>query len=477
MEDRRGFLKKSIGAVTLFAGHRLLVNEAGYKEGTLKAFDLKVAIEEDIYRYEPANNGASPMFGYGMTSVVRSGDDLFASGLETIPGVEGLSNCRWLLFKRYPSGWKLEVKDLINLTREPASLAIYDRETVLVSVNPKQADSCVEYCLTHPEILSFDRKNLHFPYQRLIPEWKNNPGFMDHSYRGFATDPKNKELILFQNYMYHHAEWSFLDRHGRWSASGSIKWPLEAYAGKEVPLRLCHSNTAIKDRKVSFFAAADVMEPVEEWKKYKMELTGEKQGEWVFRRLFFGWSDDITKGQFHPWVEIANRDKTGGNIYNRDLWLSPDGRAYLLWTEKAIDERLRDRFFPSEKQENAILCAIVENGKILRRITVLSSKEGDAETLVPGTARFHAKPDGRLFVIYYVSGSRADGSKISENRIIEIDKHGRIGKSVVVPLRKPFITFHTANERAGCEPSDWLDIVGGQENKTAMISFASVRII
>ncbi|MBN1853217.1 MAG: hypothetical protein JW829_10855 [Pirellulales bacterium] len=43
-----------------------------------------VEIEEDIYQYEPADNGAGPMWCHGSTCLVRLGENLFASGLEIV---------------------------------------------------------------------------------------------------------------------------------------------------------------------------------------------------------------------------------------------------------------------------------------------------------------------------------------------------------------------------------------------------------
>ena len=51
----------------------------------------------------------------------------------------------------------------------------------------------------------------------------------------------------------------------------------------------------------------------------------------------------------HP-VEIASRDRTCGWIFPCDLHLAPDGSVHLLWSERAIDERLRTRFFPEARQ-------------------------------------------------------------------------------------------------------------------------------
>ena len=59
-----------------------------------------VETEESIYTYTPADNGAGPLWCYGSTCLVRIGDRLFASGLETLKDQKPLNNCRWLLFKR-----------------------------------------------------------------------------------------------------------------------------------------------------------------------------------------------------------------------------------------------------------------------------------------------------------------------------------------------------------------------------------------
>src|ERR1041384_6894486 len=42
-----------------------------------------VELEEDVYSYESANNGAGPMWCSGSTCLARTGGDVFASGLET----------------------------------------------------------------------------------------------------------------------------------------------------------------------------------------------------------------------------------------------------------------------------------------------------------------------------------------------------------------------------------------------------------
>src|SRR5688572_10029389 len=66
----------------------------------------RVEAEEEVYTYEPANNGAGPLWCHGSTCLVRVGEDMFASGLETLRDAKPLNNCRWTLFTRGTNGWK-----------------------------------------------------------------------------------------------------------------------------------------------------------------------------------------------------------------------------------------------------------------------------------------------------------------------------------------------------------------------------------
>ncbi|MHC4353972.1 MAG: hypothetical protein ACYS0H_14785, partial [Planctomycetota bacterium] len=199
-----------------------------------------------------------------------------------------------------------------------------------------------------------------------MPVWSGQPKFTEHSYRSFAADGPNHELILFQNVGYTHAEWAFLDRNGRWSAQGRLKWPWGAEYEKPQPIRVCYPNVAIKNREVHFCGVSDIIEPNPQWRAFKKEITG-RNWDYDFRRLFYTWSPDITTDKFKPWVEIASREKTCGWIMPCDLWPAPDGDVHILWTERALDERLREKFFPAEKQSHSLKYAVVRDGKIVLR--------------------------------------------------------------------------------------------------------------
>ncbi|MCX5643272.1 MAG: hypothetical protein NTZ17_01100 [Phycisphaerae bacterium] len=434
-----------------------------------------VEIEEDVYSYKPADNGAGPLWCQGSTCLARIGDDLFAGGLETIPGVKPLNNCRWMLFHRGEQGWQKVCFDPSGRTREPCPLAGFPDGRLFVSVNPTlNTDPNTYSGPARPEILQFAARDAGKVERTLLPEWSGNPKFTEHSYRSFAADGPNREMILLQNVGYTHAEWTFLNRDGQWSVQGQLKWPWGADYVKPEPIRVCYPDVALRNREVHFCGVSDIVEPNPEWRAFKKQLTG-RDWDYDFRRLFYAWSPDITTGKFEPWVEIASREKTCGWINPGDLWIAPNGDVHILWTQKALDERLRAKFFPGEKQSYALNYAVLRKGAVVSRRTLLVAEEGKSNER-PGRGRFQITPDNRLFVFFYVSGANSAGKPISENRLLEILPDGSASNPVSVPLKKPFTDFFTATIRAGSPPSKTLELLGTRQGSNATISYARIRI-
>ena len=56
--------------------------------------------EEMICTYEPANNGAGPLWCHGSPTIVRDGNRVFATVPETGKDARPLCNTRWQLFCR-----------------------------------------------------------------------------------------------------------------------------------------------------------------------------------------------------------------------------------------------------------------------------------------------------------------------------------------------------------------------------------------
>ncbi len=432
-----------------------------------------VEAEEDVYTYTNADNGAGPLWCHGSTCLVRVGNDVLASGLETLSNVKPLNNCRWTLYGRGTSGWQVEQVDPTGRTREPCPLVGFSDGRLFLSANPTLTGEGTYAGPARPEILQFSARDTKAPFDRLLPVWDGNPAFTEHSYRSFAADGPGRELILFQNIGYTHAEWAFRDRAGKWVAQGQLRWPDGSEYPKPQPVRVCYPDVMLKNRAVHFCGVSDIVEPYPEWRAFKKQLTG-NEWDYDFRRLFYTWTPDISREKFRPWVEIASRDKTCGWISPGDLWLGPDGTAHIVWTERTLDERLRAKFFPEARQSHALNYAIVRDGKVVFRRTLLVAEEGKA-SVAGSCPRFQVTPDNRLFVIYYASGTGPEGKAVSENRLLEIHPGGEVSAPVVVPFKKPFTAYFTATVRGGSPPSRTIELLGQREGTPLTMRYARVR--
>ena len=432
------------------------VTGAGAQQPLLPAVD----VQEQIYTYEPADNGAGPLWCYGSTCLVRIGDDVFASGLETLKGQKPLNNCRWLLFKRTGQGWQLLQADPQGRTREPCPLGGFPDGRLFLSANPTLTEPGAYNGSAQPEVLQFSATSPAAPPVTMVPPWSEKAAFTEHSYRGFCADGPRRELLLFNILGYTEYHWSFMDREGKWSSQGKLMFPPGNEYEVPEPIRCCYPELALVDRSVHVLAVSDIIEPVKAWREEKLKLNAGRQWDYDFRRLFYTSTPDITKTAFAPWVEIASREKTAGHITNLDIWVDPQGRAHLLWLDESLwDLRMREKFFPGVPHTYSLNTCVVDKGQVIERATLASGGEGLSQE-IPGYARFHATPDGRLFVFYYCSGVNAQGAGVSENRIMEVFPDGTHGEPVRVPLEHPFTSFMTATERGGSPPSNDLEVLG-----------------
>ncbi len=433
-----------------------------------------VEAEETVYQFTPADNGAGPMWCSGSTCLVRIDDRLFASGLETLAEFPPLNNCRWTLYERDQTGWQLRHRDPAGRTREPCPLAAFPSGQLFLSANPTLTSPPLTAGPAQPQILRWNVADISAPPETLLPTWDGTPQFTEHSYRSLAADGARGELILLQNIGMTHAEWTFCDAGGHWSAHGRLVWPWGAEYDPPQPIRVCYPTVMLRDRAVYFCGVSDIVEPYARWREYKKQLTG-RDWDYDFRRLFYTWSPDITTGRFEPWVEIASRDKTCGWIGPCDLLAADDGRVHILWTERALDPRLRQEFFPDARQSHALNYAIVSEGRIVHQRSLVLAEEGGADELALA-ARFHPTPDGRLCVFYYVSGRDAAGRPVSENRVLELLPDGTSSSPVRVPLQTPLSSFFTATVRAGSPASERLDLLGQRAGRGDTIHYARVRL-
>ena len=383
---------------------------------------------------------------------------------------------RWVLFQLTEKGWKRMQADPTGRQREGCPLGIFADGRLVLTSNPTLTKPEDYNGPAQPQLLVFDTKNLGAAPRVSLPQWSANPGFSEHSYRGFCADGPNHEALYFNNYGYDSIYWSFLDRNGKWSSSGKLATPWGAEFEKPEAIRICYHNMALRNRAVHTMGVSDIIEPVRPWREFKLVLHGGKVWDYDFRRLYYCYTPDITKEPWKPWVLVADCDKTCGHITNLDMWLDGQGRAHLLWLEQSVwDTRVRDKFFPDEPQTYALMYGIVDQGKVVRKTRLAFGGEKQTSKEIPGYGRFQATPDGRLFVFYYAGGADAQGRSVSENRLLEILPDGTLSAPVRVPLEHPFTTFMTATERGGSAPSATLDILGA--NDQPGINYARVSLL
>ncbi len=183
----------------------------------------------------------------------------------------------------------------------------------------------------------------------------------------------------------------------------------------------------------------------------------------------------MTRQPFRPWLEIASRDKTCGWISPGDLWAAPDGAVHIVWTERAIDERLRAKFFPEAKQRHALNHAVLRDGKVQSRRTLIAADEGQPG-LIASLPRFQITPDRQIFLFCHVQGTDEAGKPFTGNRLMQLRPDGSVAGAVNVPLAHPLTSYFTATPRGGSAPSRTLDLLGNRADTPNTIAYARIRI-
>jgi hypothetical protein len=415
---------------------------------------VEVLAEEDVYTLTPPNNGSGPLWSYGCTQVARLGRDVFISQMETGEGVPLLANTRWRLLRRTDAGWRMAAEADGYRQREPCSVATTSDRRLFLYVNDSVEPPGTKYGRCEPHLLKFECSK-PLVASKIMPSWQGEPHYTDHSYRGFAADRRRHRLLMLnidaktsvQNAC-------LLSAKGDTLATGSITFPIRA----------CYPQVALENAAVHVLAIGDIVEPVQEWRAYKFEQT-KSAWDYVFRILYYTWTPDITRHGFARPVEIANVDKTAGHIANQDLWISPAGEAYILYTEREVQNGLvRDRFFPGKSIIGSLYLAVVKDGEIRSRRTLIAGAAGSE----PGCARFHVAEDGKLYAVVHVTGPEAG------DKLMQVYPPIENPPLVAIPLKKPFGAFCLASVRAGNKPSAIIDLHGQtQGNK---LSYAQIRI-
>ncbi|MEW6750877.1 MAG: hypothetical protein AB1505_07855 [Candidatus Latescibacterota bacterium] len=432
-----------------------------------------VEIEEPLYTFAPANNGAGPLWCHGSTVLARQGDEVFFAGLETLPDQVPLNNCRWVLHRRGPRGWEEVHRDATGRTREPSPVALLGNGALLVSANPTLTAPGTYGGAARPAVFRFAAGDAAAPPVGEVPAWQGEPAFTEHSYRSLAADRWRSEVLYLQNVGYDVAHLSFRQADGGWQGLGTLRWPWGGEYDPPRPLRLCYPNVVLRERAAHFLGVGDIVEPVGAWKEAKFAVT-QREWDYVFRRLFYAWTPDVTGQPFGEWLEIANRDATAGATANGDIHVGADGRVHLIWCETNTDLRLRDRFFPGQRLSQALEYACLRQGQVQERRTLARWEEGE-DGLQPQLARFHVQGDGTPLVLASFGRPGKAGAPLLF-RLAALES-GPPPAWADVSFAHPMPgTFLTSTVRGGSAPGATIDMVGSWPDQAHTIGYARLRV-
>ncbi len=425
---------------------------------------LKVEAEEIVTRYTPANNGAGPMWCYGSTVVARQDNEVYLSVIETGKDVPPLCNTRWQLWCRSSDGWRMEQSETDYRQREPCPIAVFQKGPVYLSVNPSTEPPNTKYGPCQPLILEFDPANPSEPAKVHEPRWADGTYFTDHSYRGFAADGANGELLLLNiNAKSSEQYVSYRDNQGKWHQKGTITFPIRA----------CYPQVALRDGSAHVMAISDIVEPVAEWQKLKFEKLKSKW-DYVFRRLFYTYTNDIKSIEFCTPIEIDTVEKTCGHITNLDLYIDKEGAAHLLYLKRPHQyDFIRDKYFPGQAMTVHLEYVTLKDGNIVSRRT-LAQTPSDATGIEPSYGRFHIGKAGKLYVIVAGTGTEK-GRRVFGNYIGRIGSNDDKVKFDRIELQHPFHNFFTNTPRGGSKPSDVIDLFGITDD-LPNLRYARIRI-
>ena len=430
-------------------------------DATPRPVTVEVKAEKDAYTLLSPGNGSGPLWSYGCSNLIRHGDDVLVCQMETGPGVPILNNTRWRLLRSAPNGWDLVAEEEEYAQREPGVMGVLSDGTALLYVNDGLAPQLSYNGRAWPHLLAFP-KPYAAPGRIVQPEWHEDWAtslyFTEHSYRGFAVDSARDQILMLNIEAKKSFEcWTLLDKSGARQRSGKV----------EFPIRACYPQVALKNGAAHVLAVGDIVEPIQEWREYKFAQT-QQHWDYVFRILYYSQTPNVAAQEFAPPIEIANVDATGGHITNQDLWISPDGLAFVMYSQVEVaSELMRAKFFP-EKPVTALrptlYLAILKDGAVIERKTLLES----TDTFSPGTARFHEAADGALYAVLYTNGADAG------NKLMQV--YPLVEKPVLtpIPLAKPLGAFCLASVRAGNKASNTIDMLGSASGD--LMAYACVEI-
>jgi len=447
------------------------------QEGTEPMIQLRVAAEDTIRECGEFNNGAGPLWCYGSKTIVRDGSTVYASVVDVDPDARPYCNTRWHLYQREDGGtWRIVRAQERAGEREPCPLVLQPEGRLHLSVNTAfeiawESDNGNAGFHCMPHLLVFDRDRIDATPQTLLPRWDSEYPAFEHSYRGIAAEPTGGIFLTQQvrDGDTHSQAWCYRNADGQWQAGGLLRFPM----------RGCYPAISLNDKAVHVLAISDEIEPNEEWKAYKKEITG-RAWDYDFRQLFYTWTPDVTHTPFSQTLTIASTDETCGHIQHTDIYVDANDDAHVLYIERNIwHPFVRDRFFPGLPITSELKYARISNGRVVERRVLLNVAEDSAESSgsnvvfdgpIATWAAFHPTADGRLLVLWSQTGIDRVSSMLIRDLAADPSD-----PPAPVPLHTAITRFFAAAPRVGCELSNTIDVYGTNGDEM-VVRYAQIAI-
>jgi len=447
-------------------GGVLLVGAISMQASGVEDPKPRVEVEESVTPYLTEGRELSHwcLWGYGAPHLVRFGQEVFVSLIDTNSGLEPLCNNRWLLWRRGADGWRIVQQGDKYIEFQPCPLGVLADGRLLLSVNPHERPGGKGRC--HPQILQLSASDMTAEPRILQPAWPEDAEFLEHTYRGLGVDAATGEILLLSLLQEEEVYCAnFADSSGQWRDLGRMRFPIRA----------CYPQVVLRNRTAHVLAIGDIHEPV---KAYR-ELKGGKEGRFpgfVFRRLFYTFNPDVRHCVFGPALEVDSVEDSGGDIDNLDLHVDALGQVHVLYLRHPYtDELIRQRFFPDKRPTSQLIEAVIDSGRVVSRQVLLDQDAPIAEgpmagrKLVPGFARYHLTPQGDLWTILYASGSG------EEDMYLLRLAPAPTGSLIPLGMKHPLSRFFTNTVRGGSAPSSTIDLFGGdQRSSPSQLRYARV---
>ena len=352
---------------------------------------------EKICDTAPFDNGAGPTWSRGNSPIVRVGDRVFVTNSRVIADRARLNRTSLELYEKCGEGdWQLVFYDEGVFQREPCPILYLGGNRLAVTVNPTVEHFANEqeslYVPCTPMVYLFDISDGVKRTDGIVLPWGDSSyQFMDHSYRSFAVDSVSGDLFFTNQYLVgdggEHC-YSLLDQDFHPKRCAPLRFPQRA----------CYHNIAMRGGETYVFAIQDIVEPNEEWRRYKYDKTG-RHWDYDFRKLYLNYSANLEAEDFGDSVLVCDRDATCGWVTNLDCCYDANGDMLLLVSAQNVHEPfMRDRFFPNEPLETVLEVYRFSHGKVTGKMVVDRSEEKEKATLYGGF--FHTAASGEVYLIW-----------------------------------------------------------------------------